>query len=89
MTITTPKNIKYCGNIIYDDKELAKTFHDAIPELEKRLGVKIKWKPANKSDRLTFECPAHFKDRDKWNEDFDWFIKNLLELKKIVYEIAK
>lgn len=81
--------LKYCGITIYDDKELAKTFHDAIPELEKRLVVKIKWKPANKSDRLTFECPAHFKERDKWNEDFDWFIKYLLELKKIVYEIAK
>lgn len=89
LTITTPKNIKYCGITIYDDKELAKTFHDTISELEKRLGVKIKWKPANKSDRLVFECPAHFKERDKWNEDFDWFIKYLLELKKIVYEIAK
>ncbi len=89
LTITTPKNLKYCGIIIHDDKELAKSFHDAIPDLEKRLGVKINWKPANKSDRIIFACPAHFKEHEKWNEDFDWFIKNILELKKIVYEIAK
>lgn len=89
LTITTPKNIKYCGIVIYEDKELSKIFYDAIPELEKQLGVKIKWKPAVKSDRLTFESPAHLKESEKWNEDFDWFIKNLLDLKKIVYDLVK
>lgn len=89
LTITTPKNLKFCGIIIYDDKDLANKFHDAIPDLEKRLGVKIKWKPAQKSDRLTFECPANLKDPGKWQLDFNWFIENLLKLKEIVYEIAK
>lgn len=89
LKINTQKNIKACCINIYDDKELANTFYNAIPELEKRLGVKIKWKPAIKSDRLSIQVSAHIKERDKWNEDFDWFINILLELKKIVYEIAK
>lgn len=89
LTITTPRNIKCCGIVINDNKALSKKFHDYIPYIENQLGVVVKWKPAQKRDRLIIEAPANLKNSVKWKEDFNWFISNLLKLKNIAHSITE
>lgn len=89
LTIVTPKNMIYAGIISKEDKEISARLHDAIPQLEEAIGVKAEWKPATKSDRVTFGIKAHLKNRNEWTSDFDWLIDKVLKLKKFAIQIAQ
>ena len=62
---------------IKDNKELFRTFFSHRQEIEKELGVQLNWLelPRKIASRIVLECPAQVKDKEHWQEQFEWFVQ--------------
>ena len=69
---------------ISDDKELYHKFYSNKAAIEQEMGVQLEWNelPEKKASRIVIEHSVELENKDKWNEQFDWFIDTMIRMKK-------
>lgn len=82
--MNTKKNILAIEIYINNNKELFQEFFSEKDRIETKAGLKLDWRelPERKASRILYETKADFKNKDKWNEQFEWIMENAVKIAK-------
>lgn len=82
--MNTQKNILAVEISITNNKELFHEFYAEKDKIEAKAGVKLDWRelPERKASRILYETNVDFKDKDSWNEQFDWIMEYGVKIAK-------
>lgn len=82
--MNTQKNILAVEISITNNKELFHEFYLEKEKIELKAGVKLDWRelPERKASRILYETNVDFKNKDKWNEQFDWIMEYGVKIAK-------
>ena len=82
--MNTQKNILAVEISITNNKELFHEFYAEKDKIEAKAGVKLDWRelPERKASRILYETNVDFKNKDKWNEQFDWIMEYGVKIAK-------
>ncbi|MGN1036832.1 MAG: DUF4268 domain-containing protein [Ruminococcus sp.] len=69
---------------INNNKELFHSFFEKKAQIEADSGLIFDWRelPEKKASRIVIEHSVELENKDKWNEQFDWFIDTMIRMKK-------
>jgi len=82
--MNTQKNILAIEVGIHDNKELFNEFYAERDRIEAVAGVKLDWRelPERKASRILYETNVDFKNKNKWQEQFDWIVEYGVKISK-------
>lgn len=75
--MNTQKNILAIEVYFSNNKELFNEFYSEKDKIEALAGITLDWRelPERKASRVLYETTADFKNKDNWNEQFDWIME--------------
>lgn len=82
--MNTQKNILAIEVYFSNNKELFNEFYAEKDKIEALAGVNLDWRelPERKASRVLYETTADFKNKDNWNEQFDWIMEYAVKIAK-------
>lgn len=82
--MNTQKNILAIEVYFSNNKELFNEFYSEKNKIEALASVKLDWRelPERKASRVLYETTADFKNKDNWNEQFDWIMEYAVKIAK-------
>src|SRR5262249_18194573 len=86
LNLTVNSKDKRIGVDIYinDNKELFKKLKLQQQQMEGFLGMKLECAEATKVCRIKTFFPGDIREKDRWGEFFDWFVKTEIKFRELL-----